>query len=330
MAGMAAIPIAGWISAAITLGFVFWDAYAIYSLWKDFTNQDDEKGISPTSVTSPEQASLTPSTSSAPSGGRGSGYNDPRRTDAPSTSPTSVNGSSNLLDIIAGGESGSMGYDAANKGKAGDTPGGMPGLSNMKVGDVMRLQQEKKLFAAGRYQIIPNTLAGLISGKYGNTGVSINDTFNAATQDKLATALINKRLQQGGDDPIKQQYALSQEFASIANPYTNSSYYDKVGNNKASIGTGTIQAALSGSPSGTVLASNRSSSGETLASASEASFEGSKNMFTPEDLASLASIMGSQTMIGGGGGLSQVSMASKATPYPKEFYNGLITANALD
>jgi len=244
-----------------------------------------------------------------------------------STTPSRTN--TNLLDLIASGESGKAGYDAANKGKAGDTPGGMPGLSNMKVGDVMRLQQEKKLFAAGRYQIIPNTLAELIKGTYGNTGVSLNDTFDAATQDKLVTALINKRLQQGGDDPIKQQYALSQEFASIANPYTNSSYYDKVGNNKASIGTSTIQAALSGSPSGTVLASNRSSSGETLASASEASFEGSKNMFTPEDLASLASIMGSQTMIGGGGGLSQVSMASKATPYPKEFYNGLITANAL-
>ena len=77
------------------------------------------------------------------------------------------------------------------------------------------------------------------------------------------------------------------------------------------------------------LASRPSISGETLASASQTSFEGNKNMFTPEDLASLASIMGGQTMIGGGGGLSQVSMASKATPYPKEFYNGLITANAL-
>ena len=40
-----------------------------------------------------------------------------------------------------------------------------------------------------------------------------------------------------------------------------------------------------------MLASNRSSSGETLAAASGNSFESSKNMFTPEDLASLASII---------------------------------------
>ena len=67
-------------------------------------------------------------------------------------------------------------------------------------------------------------------------------------------------MKQGGDDPIKQQFALSQEFASIANPYTDSSYYDKVGNNKASIGTQTIQAALTGTgaPPSTVVASAKS------------------------------------------------------------------------
>jgi hypothetical protein len=180
-------------------------------------------------------------------------------TAAPSSASNSSGQSSNnsLLDIIAGGESGSMGYDAANKGKAGDMPGGYPGLSKMTVNEVMRLQSEGKVFATGRYQIIPTTLAGLMSGAYGNTGVKGGDLYDASTQDKLGTALINKRLKQGGSDPIQQQFALSQEFASIANPYTGSSYYDKVGNNKASIGTQTIQAALSGSgaPPSTVVAS---------------------------------------------------------------------------
>lgn len=177
-----------------------------------------------------------------------------------SSTPSSSSGqssNSSLLDIIAGGESGSMGYDAANKGKAGDMPGGYPGLSQMTVNDVMRLQSEGKVFATGRYQIIPKTLAGLMSGAYGDTGVKGSDLYDASTQDKLGTALINKRLKQGGSDPIQQQFALSQEFASIANPYTGSSYYDKVGNNKASIGTQTIQAALTGtgSPTSTVVAS---------------------------------------------------------------------------
>jgi hypothetical protein len=42
MAGMAAIPIAGWISALFTLGFAVFDIYAIYTLWCEFTNTDEE------------------------------------------------------------------------------------------------------------------------------------------------------------------------------------------------------------------------------------------------------------------------------------------------
>lgn len=165
-----------------------------------------------------------------------------------STSPTNLSSptqssNSSLLDIIAGAESGSMGYDAANKGNAGDMPGGYPGLSKLTVNDVMRLQSEGKLFATGRYQIIPQTLKGLMAG-YGNSGVKGGDLYDASTQDKLVTALINARLKQGGGDLVKTQFALSQEFASIANPYTGSSYYDKSGNNKASIGTNVIQSAL--------------------------------------------------------------------------------------
>jgi murein DD-endopeptidase MepM/ murein hydrolase activator NlpD len=164
-----------------------------------------------------------------------------------STSPTNVSSqqssNSSLLDIIAAAESGYMGYDAANRGNAGDMPGGYPGLSKLTVNDVMRLQSEGKLFATGRYQIIPQTLAGLMAG-YGNSGVKGSDLYDASTQDRLATALINERLKQGGGDLIKTQFALSQLFAAIANPYTGSSFYDKVGKNKASISSEKIQAAL--------------------------------------------------------------------------------------
>jgi len=43
MAGMAAIPVAGWISALFQLGFAIGDIYAIYSLWCEFTGTDEEK-----------------------------------------------------------------------------------------------------------------------------------------------------------------------------------------------------------------------------------------------------------------------------------------------
>lgn len=164
------------------------------------------------------------------------------------SSPTAVSGA-NLLDLIAKGEASAAGYDSANRGKAGDTPKGIPGLSKMTVGEVMALQARKELFAAGRYQIIPDTLAGLV-----NSGVvKPGDIFSPVVQDKLAMALVNRRLKRGGNDPIKQQFELSQEFASIENPYTGKSYHEGKGNNKASISTNQIQLALrgnSGTPSG--------------------------------------------------------------------------------
>lgn len=175
------------------------------------------------------------------------------------TSPSKLS----LLDMIAGAESGKMGYDAANKGRAGDTPGGMPGLSSMTVEEVMQLQRENKLFAAGRYQIIPGTLADLLSGKYGNTGVTLNDVFDSATQDKLGSALIDSRLKRGKGDPVKTQLELSKEFASIADPRTGKSYYEGKGNNKASISTQQIQTALSGQ--GLNRASTDLSSAKTMA-----------------------------------------------------------------
>lgn len=234
------VPGPGWILSLLSAGLIIADVYQIYDaifgpggiaeLMDEDEKAEKKSEVSPTPVKSDEQVRLGMMADAAKASGNSS------------SSPSKAN----LLDIIAGGEAGKMGYDAANKGKAGDTPGGMPGLSNMKIGEVMQLQSEGKLFAAGRYQIIPKTLAGLMSGAYGNTGLTINDVFDKATQDKLAQTLIDKRLKQGGTDPIKQQYALSQEFASIANPYTGKSYHAGVGDNKASISTEQIQTALSG------------------------------------------------------------------------------------
>jgi hypothetical protein len=154
---------------------------------------------------------------------------------APTPAPTSNQSSGlNIESIMAQvrkAEGGSMGYDAANRGKAGDTPGGMPGLSSMTVGEVRRLQKERQLFAAGAYQIIPDTMDMIIK----NGIAKDSDIFNKETQDKMGRWLINRRIriaERQGTDPQKE---LSKEFASIANPETGQSYYAGVGNNKASI-----------------------------------------------------------------------------------------------
>jgi hypothetical protein len=156
-----------------------------------------------------------------------------------------------LLDLIGAKEGGKAGYDAANKGRAGDMPQGYPGLSKMTVGQVMDLQARKELFAVGRYQIIPQTLASLIKA-----GVAKReDQFSPVIQDKLAMELINRRLKAAGSDPMQQQLELSKEFAAIADPRTGKSFYEGKAGNKASISTETMQAALRGGSSQTQVAS---------------------------------------------------------------------------
>lgn len=118
-----------------------------------------------------------------------------------------------LLDMIAGKESASAGgYIAYNEGGAangyqvvgygGPSDQGPLGrkLTDMTVAEIMQHQKDKSppIHAAGRYQIIGSTMDGLINRKsYGETGVSPNDKFNAATQDKLGIALIKYRLKTG-------------------------------------------------------------------------------------------------------------------------------------
>jgi hypothetical protein len=385
---LATIPIAGWIVAAIQLGFTFWTAWELYELWREFSNTPEEENpieTSPTKVdvktenkaavgptideqietqTKISQAYGTRYSETLKNRGQdapetkqaladyekqaeklstlnmakenfgsgpgnagvsideqietqtkisqdfGSKYSESlklRGKDAPETkqaladyekqseklstlnmvkenfgsgpgtqttpmrvSTTGTNKA--LLDVIAAGESGNLGYEAYNKGKAG-VGGKWPGLTQMTVGEVMELQKSKKLFAAGRYQIIPETLKGLIENKYGNSGVSVNDVFNSETQDKLGQTLANARLKQAGSDPVEQQYQLSKEWAAIPVPAGKplqsgeistgtQSYYQGKAGNKANINSTSIQLALgtqSDSPSSQTFAQAPSS-----------------------------------------------------------------------
>ena len=110
------------------------------------------------------------------------------------------------LDIISKYESaGAGGYDAMNQG-GNDRQGiygsgnsatilGKP-ISEMTVGEVMQRQawndryggapNKNGIFAAGRYQIIPNTLKGIVRAGV----IKPEDKFDAATQDKAGVYLL--------------------------------------------------------------------------------------------------------------------------------------------
>jgi hypothetical protein len=197
-----------------------------------------------------------------------------------STSPTPVE-KNPLLDMIAKGESeGAGGYNAMNQGTiSGKVMGSGSSekiikekLTDMTVGQVMergakktddvKTRKEKGLiFAAGRYQIIPETLAGLV--KQGI--VSKDDKFDETTQDKLGMALIEQtgamKLASAGKFD-EAQNALAKIFASIPlatdvdDKKAGQSYYEKKGENTSHSGLNVKGALMSSiSPTGLALAS---------------------------------------------------------------------------
>lgn len=193
-----------------------------------------------------------------------------------------------LLETIAGGESsrGVAGYDIANKKISSNKYAAIkfnPGeLSSKTIGEIQQMQKKGDIFAAGKYQITPNTLQGLLRGDYGDEGrLPLDTRFSPEIQDLLANTLIKKRLKNAGSDPIEQQYQLSQEFAAIpvpvGKPLANGristgveSYYSGIGGNKATISGAAIQSGLAsytGGAAASVLAGTPSATTPPVASA---------------------------------------------------------------
>ena len=83
---------------------------------------------------------------------------DPMASEVPSLTTSS------LRQIISSGEGG---LNSVNMGTAGDTPGGAKqllgkNLTDMTVDNVFAAQRANKVFAVGKYQIIPDTMAGFV------------------------------------------------------------------------------------------------------------------------------------------------------------------------
>ena len=182
--------------------------------------------------------------------GFGGTPNDP--SGQPGGPPTA---SGDLFEIIAGGEGG---YNSVNRGNAGDTPGGAQSifgkpLTEMTVGEVRRAQKSRRVFAVGKYQIIPDTMEGFVRVMK----ISDADKFDAATQEKFKEYVINyKRPAVGryirGESSNRALAAqeLAREFASVglafpeAGRVRGESRYSGTAGNRASISPERVEAAL--------------------------------------------------------------------------------------
>lgn len=149
---------------------------------------------------------------------------------------------------------GEGGLNSVNRGNAGDTPGGAKSifgknLTDMTIGEIMQAQKEGRVFAVGKYQFIPGTLAGAVK----HTKVPLNAKFDKNTQDRLFDYLVEVKR------PIVGQYLsgksnnrreaiqeLAREFASVGLEYPESgrrrgqSRYSGLAGNTASISPDSI------------------------------------------------------------------------------------------
>ena len=198
--------------------------------------------------------------------------------EAPKTSPGRIAGLevqnkiTSLLDVISTAESATVGnYNAMNQGtvikngkrqpagKSGDSKTiiGM-NLTDMTIGQILNRAagnndseekriKEGKIFAAGRYQIIPKTLKGLVDAGV----VKLGDKFDEKTQDKLATALLNeaglKRWLSGDMTSDQFQNNMAKIWAGL--PTTSGkSFYDEKGVNKSNTKAGQMLQEILNTP----------------------------------------------------------------------------------
>ena len=132
-------------------------------------------------------------------------------------------GAKPLADLIARGESRGD-YNAANYagGRQVYAPG-QKNLTDMTIADLMQEQKTGQIFAAGRYQVTPNTLKEAVK----TLGLKQTDKFDQATQDKIFNEFligakrpeVQKVVQGKADaDVDKAIIELAKEFASVGVP----------------------------------------------------------------------------------------------------------------
>ena len=146
-------------------------------------------------------------------------YNTPSRTFRAVQNELGTGGAGNtkwFLDTIASKESASYGeYDAYNLGGANggytaygsgnsavDQRFGVP-VSQLTLGELMALGSSNRIFAAGRYQFIPDTLREVFN-RLNSQGVVGTDTvFDAEIQDLFAMTRAQQRISWPGQNSIQ-------------------------------------------------------------------------------------------------------------------------------
>jgi hypothetical protein len=167
-----------------------------------------------------------------------------------------------LSQLIASGEGD---YQSFNRGNAGDSSKEKIDFSKLSMKDILTLStlpkgHKDRIFAAGKYQIIPDTLRGAIQ----SMGLNENDAFTPELQERIFREYLvgskRKRLKgvlNGRSDDLEgAAYDASREFASLAVPRGRKTKFGRVSDgtmgyydgdkakNKASISADRVMEAI--------------------------------------------------------------------------------------
>lgn len=242
----------GWVVAA-AIGGAIVGGYAIYKL---FFDQHVSEVPKPTKDEFDEAADrLLGTTAEAPLGAGEAVPTGPVTTVSAPAMPAS-----SLAALLTKGESRAANpYNVVNRGKAHGYAAGTEPLEQMTIGQVMAAQAAHQFNAAGRYQIIGDTLKEAFRALH----LTGSELFDRNLQDRIFNEYligIKRRkiadyLSGRSNDLQGAVYAASQEWASVGVPrgLTTQSgalanglttYYDKSGKNKASISPEEMAATL--------------------------------------------------------------------------------------
>lgn len=136
-------------------------------------------------------------------------------------------------------------YGDYNRGKAGDTSIPQIDITKLTIGQIMGLQARKKIFAVGKYQMIPVTLKEAVNNK--RIGLDESALFSPQNQEKLFMHLIYKRPNlmayiEGKSNNIDTAVNdLAKEFASLPTTSGKGHYDGDKAGNKASGGTARVK-----------------------------------------------------------------------------------------
>jgi hypothetical protein len=146
-----------------------------------------------------------------------------------------------LGELIASGEGD---YNSFNRGVAGDAKGAKINFAAMTLAAIMADQamppgDPKRLFAVGKYQVIPGTMRGARDA----LNLDTSKPFTPRVQEEIFRKFLvgSKRppvknfITGKSDNLAAAQLALAQEFASVADPSTGKSFFDKQAGNSSSI-----------------------------------------------------------------------------------------------